>query len=240
MIRSATTFVLSFALACIVLAVPASASVNPPLVGTYKTLAGTILPGRATESSATDGGLNQAGNMINAESFDGTTLGTAWKVSCAQAGPSALLFDGVVGGNGQRMFQTPYTGGTLWLSGTGAWGTGDPAYTGSFSSFVVIATQQIVNNQIVGIVTNVNFTGMLEGYENCFTMAISNAELVGITPAAPSVPGPFPGFVGPADCNATGTSGSYWDVHDITFTILGQCAVGTARPTWGSLKNMYR
>jgi len=237
--RFATTFALLLSVSSI-LAVAASAQTNPPLVGTYKTLNGSLIPGRASLSSATDGALLQPGQIIEAESYDGSTLATKWKVSCPQAGVSSLMYDGVVGGNGQRIYQTPFTGGTLWLSGTGPWGTGDVAYTGGFATFTVITTQQFVGGQLVGMVANVNFTGMLDSYESCFSMAISNAELVGVTPSAPSEPGAFPAFFGPSDCNVSGASGSYWDVHDITFSIIGQCAVGAQRPTWGSLKNIYR
>ncbi len=239
MTRSATTLALLLALVSS-LAVAAFAQTNPPLVGTYKTLAGTLIPGRATLSSATEGALNQAGQMIEAESYDGSTLATKWKVSCPQAGVSTLVYDGVAGGTGQRIFQTPFTGGTLWLSGTGPWGTGDAQYTGTFSNFSVTTVQQIVNDQIVGMIANVNFTGILDSYASCFTMAISNAELVGFAPSAPALPGPFPAFVGPSDCGVTGTFGSYWDVHDITFSIIGQCAVSARQPTWGQLKNIYR
>jgi hypothetical protein len=236
MIRTATTLVLLLA----VLSVPALAQTNPPIIGTYKTLAGSILPGRATLSSQNAGELNLPGQVIDAESYNGSVLAGQWKVSCAQSGASTLLFDGVTSGTGQRIYQTPFTGGTLWLAGGGPWGTGDAQYTGSFSNFSVTTVQQIVGGQIVGIVANVSFTGMLDNYASCFTMAIANAELVGFAPNAPAEPGPFPAFLSPYDCNQTVTFGSYWDVHDITFSILGQCAVSAQQPTWGKLKNMYR
>jgi hypothetical protein len=222
---------------------------NPPLPGTYKTLTSTVLPGRATESMPCDSCFGQVGNLVMAESWDGVTLGTNWKVSCPQiATTPTLLYDGVVSGTGQRIFQAAYTGGTLWLSGAGAWGSGDPTYSGSLTSFVVVAAYQYVGGTLVGIVSNINFSGSIDGYDDCFTLAISNAEFLGATSSAPpgspsralAVSGPFPAFQGPSDCNVSGTHGSYWDVHDITFSILGHCTTSTRSSSWGSLKNMYR
>ena len=219
---------------------------NPPIPGTYKTLLGTVLPGRATESMPCDSCLGQVGNLIMAESYDGSTLGTNWKVSCPQvSAPPSLVYDGVVSGTGQRIYQAAYSGGQLWLSGAGSWGAGDPFYSGSLSSFTVVSAQQYVAGELVGIVSNINFTGNIDGYDDCFTLAISNAEYLGATSPTPpglrvTVTGPFPPFQGPSDCNLAGTHGSYWDVHDITFSILGHCVTGTRTSSWGGLKSMYR
>jgi hypothetical protein len=241
--RKATAFsaLLLLVLLSSLVPIAIASGTNPPLVGTYKSLLGGILPGRASESAACDGCDGQLGNMLDAASWNGSTLGTNWQITCPQISAAPILiFDGVVAGNGQRIYQTVYSGGTLWLAGSGAWGTGDPAYTGGFTSFYVVATQQLVAGQVVGVVSNINFTGSLDGYDNCFTLAISNAELVGATPGAPSESGAFPAFEGPSDCNLTGTHGAYWDVHDLTFSILGRCEVSTRRSTWGAVKNMYR
>jgi len=214
---------------------------NPPLAGTYKTLTNTVLPGRATESMPCDSCFGQIGNLIMAGSWDGSALGANWKLSCPQVATTpTLLYDGVVGGTGQRIFQATYTGGTLWLSGTGAWSSGDPHYKGSLTSFVVVAAYQYVGGTLVGIVSNINFSGSIDGYDDCFTLAISNAEFVGATPSALAVTGPYPAFQGPSDCNVAGTHGSYWDVHDITFSILGHCTTSTRSSSWGGLKSLYR
>jgi hypothetical protein len=212
---------------------------NPPLSGTYKTLTNTVLPGRATESMPCDSCFGQIGNLIMAGSWNGSALGTNWRISCPQiATTPTLLYDGVVGGTGQRIFRAAYTGGLLWLSGTGAWGGGDPDYTGSLTSFVVVAAYQYVGGTLAGIVSNINFSGNIDGYGDCFTLAISNAEFVGATAGAVTVP--YPAFQGPSDCNVAGTHGSYWDVHDITFSVLGHCATSTRSSSWGGLKSMYR
>jgi hypothetical protein len=236
-----STIALSVVLLLASASVVAASGTNPPLVGTYKTLTNTVLPGRATESMPCDSCDGVAGNLIMAESYDGTTLGTNWKVTCAQeAVPATLVYDGVVSGTGQRIYQSSYTGGQLWLSGAGAWGTGDPYYSGGLSSFTVVAVKQYAAGSLVGIVSNVNFSGSLDGYDQCFTLAISNAEYLGATPAAPPLPGPFPSIQGPSDCNLPAAHGSYWNVHDITFSILGRCVTGARKSTWGELKSTYR
>jgi hypothetical protein len=219
---------------------------NPPLVGTYKTLTSTVLPGRATESMPCDSCFGQVGNLIMAESWDGSTLGTNWKVSCPQVAMTpTLIYDGLVSGTGQRIYQAAYAGGQLWLSGTGSWGSGDPSYSGDLTSFTVVAAYQYVGGTLVGIVSNINFSGNIDGYDDCFTLAISNAEFLGTTSPIPpgarvAVSGPFPAFQGPSDCNLSGTHGSYWDVHDITFSILGHCVTSTRSSSWGGLKSLYR
>lgn len=247
--RNATTVVLLPALLLSLASVALASGTNPPLIGTYKTLTSTVLPGRATESAPADGAFGQVGNLIMAASWDGTSLGTNWAVSCPQiAATPTLLYDGVVGGTGQRLYQVAYNGGTLWLAGSGAWGSGDPYYTGDLTSFTVVAAHQYVGGNLVGIVSNINFSGNIDGYGDCFTLAISNAELVGVTgdvpPVGPlsvqSLTGPYPALMGPSDCNLAGTFGSYWDVHDVTFSIIGGCTVGARSSSWGGLKKIYR
>ena len=223
------------------LACDAGAAQFPPLVGTYKTLLGTILPGRAVESMPCDLCEGVIGNLVMADSWNGVALGTNWTVSCPQIASSpVLVYEGVVGGNGQRIYQTAYGGGSLWLSGVGAWGGGDPFYAGNLTAFTVIATKQYVGGQLVGVVSNINLTGTFDGFTNCFTRAISNAEFVGATRGAPMQPGPFPAFLGPSDCAQSGAHGTYWDVHDVTLSILGACQTPVRKSTWGLVKTLYR
>ncbi len=216
-----------------------------PVSGTYKTLFGTILPGKATESMPADLAEGQIGNMIWAESWNGAALGTNWKVMCpAVASAPVLVFDNVdVNGNGQRAWQTTYHGGTFVLASSGAWGVaGDPDYTGTVTSFGTTVYKQYSAGQIVGAVTNINLTGVFDHYTGCFDMAIANAELYGYTPVGlfPGATGPFPPFHGPVNCDVTGTHGTYWDAHDITLNIYGQCVVPNQPSSWGHVKSIYR
>jgi hypothetical protein len=226
----------------LLIVVPVVASAAAPAVGTYKTLNGQVLTGRATESMPSDlpTGEGALGNLIMAASWNGTTLGTNWAVSCPQiASAPVLTFDDVDEfGYGQRIWRTDYTGGRLWLSGTGAWAGGDPYYTSSLSTFRIIVTKQYAAGAIVGAVSNINLRGPIDGYSSCFEMAISNAELVGYTPYP--APGIFPAIKGPSDCDATGSHATYWDVHDVTLTLYGSCVVPTEKSTWGAIKTLYR
>lgn len=228
--------------AAVLVLAPVVAFAAAPAVGTYKTLYGQVLTGRATESMPADMAEGQIGNLVMAASYDGTTLGTNWAVSCPQiASAPVLTYDDVDEyGYGQRIYRTDYTGGVLWLSGTGAWAGGDAYYTSPLSTFRIIATKQYEAGVLVGVVSNINLRGPIDGYTSCFEMAISNAEFVGYTPVGTPVPGPFPAFKGPSDCNATGSHGTYWDVHDITLTLYGSCVVPTEKSTWGAIKTLYR
>jgi len=236
--------ILVAALALFLLAQGASAASYPLLVGTYETLNGTIQAGRATESMPSDGAEGQIGNMIWAESWNGSVLGGNWKLTClGLAAPPTLLFDGVIGGNGQRIYSTDYAGGSIWLSGTGAWAAGGaPYYTGTLTTFKVTTTKQYVAGMQVGAVDDIQFAGVFEGQGQCFAMNIANAELMGVTGSSnlPPPAGVWPAFHGPSDCSAIGSHGAYWSVHDLTLSISGECATPTGPATWGRIKSLYR
>jgi hypothetical protein len=218
-------------------------AVAGPLAGTYKTLDGDLFPGKATESAPADGAEGQLGNMIWAESFDDVSLGAQWKLMCpAIASDPVLLSDDVdENGNGMRSYRTEYGGGTLWLTGAAAWGGGEADYTATLTSFTTTVYKQYVNFEKVGAVTNISCTGVFEDYDDCFEMVIANAELIGLTPYGyPEEQGPFPPFHGPSDCDVIGAHGTYWNTHDITLSILGECIVQTDETTWGQVKSIYR
>jgi hypothetical protein len=244
--RSATRVFILIGAACAmtVLAQVASAVSYPLLTGTYGTLNGTIQAGRATESMPSDGAEGLIGNTIWAESWNGAVLGGNWKLTCMKLdGPPTLIYDGLVGGNGQRIYATNYSGGSIWLSGTGAWAAGGaPYYTGTLTMFKVTTTKQFVAGTQVGAVDDINFAGMFEGAGQCFAMNIANADLVGMTGSAflPPPGGVWPAFHGPSDCAAIGSHGNYWSVHDLTLIISGDCLTPDTPATWGRIKSLYR
>jgi hypothetical protein len=214
--------------------------------GTYKSSIGSMFPGKATESTNAALQEGQQGNMIWAESWSGAALGTEWKVMCPQIGetPPELISDTVdpVTGNGERTYETYYVGGSMWLSSSAGWGTmGDPDYTSTLSTFRTVVTKLIANFQEVGAVTNIYLTGVFDGYPTCYDMAIANAEYVGNSVQGfPPALGPFPAFHGPSDCDVIGANGTYWDAHDITLIITGDCTVPNEPSTWGQVKSIYR
>jgi len=248
--RRFATPLLSIAILCaaLVLVQGVAAAGYPLLPGTYKTLLGTIQPGRATESMPYDLGEGIDGNMLNAESWDGTLLGDNWKVTCAQkSGPAVLIGDVTIGNLRQMTYLTPYSGGLLWLSGSGAWAAGGaPYYEGVLTSFTVTAVKQYLDGQLVRVVSNINFSGTFPGAaggpSNCITMDISNAQLIGMTgnPGLPPPVGTWPIFLGPLDCSLVGAHGTYWSVSDVTLSIIGDCATPTRVSTWGRVKSIYR
>jgi hypothetical protein len=221
---------------------PALATAGP-VAGTYTTLGSTVYPGKATESAPADGVEGQLGQMIWAESWDGAGLGTEWKLMCPAIGNTpVLILDTVdINGDGQMGWRTIYFGGSLWLSGTGAWAGGDPDYPSTLSTFTTTVYKQFLNFQVVGATTNISLTGVFDDDTKCFDMAIANAAYVGSTPGGffPGT-GPFPPFHGPTDCSVIGSHGTYWNAHDITLIITGDCTVQGAPETWGQLKAIYR
>jgi hypothetical protein len=235
---------LSLLFIAVLILVPAIAGAGAPVVGTYNSTAGDVLAGRATESMPADGAEGLVGNMVAAASWNGTTLGTNWKLTCPEVSePPGLLYDGVFNGTGQRIYRTNYSGGQLWLAGDGAWAGGDPYYTSTLSTLTVIATKQYVNGTLTGVKSTINLVGPIDGYTDCVEMVISNAELVGYTPVGifmSGITGDFPAFQGPSDCAATGEHGTYWTVHDVTLNLLGSCVVSAEQSTWGSVKSLYR
>jgi hypothetical protein len=250
--RRFVTPLLFLAVACAALALAQSAGAAgyPLITGTYKTLLGTIEPGRATESMPYDFGEGIDGNMLNAESWNDPVLGGNWKVTCAQkSGPAVLISDVMLGNMRQMTYVTPYSGGLIWLSGTGAWAAGGaPYYEGVLTSFTVTAVKQYVGGQLVRVVSNINFVGEFPGpvgtAPQCFAMDISNAQLIGMTGGAPvGLPPPagtWPVFLGPLDCGLVGAHGTYWTVSDVTLSIIGDCATPTRVSTWGRVKSLYR
>ena len=252
--RRFVTPLLFLAVACatLVLVLSAQAAAYPLLTGTYKTstIPPTIEPGRATESMPYDFGDGIDGNMLDAESWNDPVLGGNWKVTCAQkSGPAVLTSDVMIGNMRQMTYMTPYSGGLIWLSGTGAWAAGGaPYYEGVLTSFMVTAVKQYVGGQLVRVVSNINFVGEFPGSAGtpvqCFTMDISNAQLIGMTGGDPiGLPPPaglWPIFLGPLDCGLIGAHGTYWSVSDVTLSILGNCATPTQSSTWGRVKSLYR
>ena len=106
-----------------------------PLNGDYQStdLGGPLLLGRYTEGWAGGGGALDPGTTLNAESWDGSTLGTQWKYWCSTSESDAvLLTDNVnTSGNGNRTYMKTFVGDYIWLSGTGPWANGDPEYLGT-------------------------------------------------------------------------------------------------------------
>lgn len=215
---------------------------GPPLDGNYDStdLGGPVYTGRYTEAWDPGGGALLAGTTLNAESWDGTNLGTQWRYWCG-----TLLVDGVLltdnvdaNGNGNRTYQKTFVGGFFWLSGTGPWANGDPDYPGTIDTYVEFET--ITYNEWVPVaaVTNVQATAHFDNYtDECLTFYIGNGSEVASTDEGDTIPPDYPALLDP-DCNNTRVDGAAWDFFTITLSISG-CTTPTQDTTWGAVKAMY-
>jgi hypothetical protein len=239
------------ALILFALAAPATAMAYPlpPQNGFYHSLTqgGTVLDGRFSESWMGPGQEGATGNTLNVQSWDGSSLGGEWRLSCASiVGSPTLVSDTRVGGTGEVTYRTNYAGGQLWLAKQGPWSIDHLTdFTGTLSSLIVTSTHQYVANIRIGIRSNVTVTGMLDALypswsPTCLDYMIANTSVFGST-ATGSLPAGYPAFLDPASCpSGTGTlsNGAWGSVTQLTMVLTG-CAVPTETVSWGSLKARY-
>ncbi len=227
---------------CILLA--GSAAATPPMTGTYYSMdlpGGTMLAGTFSESWVTAAGQGQIGNTLHANSWDGTTLATEWKVWCPSIAAAPLLISDTrdTNGTGNVTYQTDYAGGYFWLSMNGPWGDGTEDYSGTLITFRVETTYQYVMGSLLGIRSNVTMMGMFDGYDNCMQYVINNAAFTGTTDMM-SMPAGYPPFLDTNCASGTVTTGGWGTVSDIAMQVLGSCTIRTQETTWGAVKSLYR
>ena len=209
-----------------------------PFNGVYKSSNGDFNEGREGSWWQT-GSFLGLGNVLHAESWDGLTLGTDWKILCPQVVRVTLIVDLTSGGTGQKIYQLDYRGGYLELSGTGPWGNGDALYTNVIDTYYEFRTIQYDVGLMVGSVSDHQVTAHSSLYGGkCLTWGIGNGVWLGdgfkILPGYPSFADrscfPFP---------PGSTKGHWGDIRDLTMTIQG-CTVSTEASSWGAVKAMYR
>ena len=216
-----------------------------PQTGVYLStdLGGQMLVGRFSESWVDPGSHGQVGNTLNAQSYDpGFGLGSQWKLYCASiAFPPSLTSDTRdANGTGEVTYQTDYSGGLFWMSKDGPWGDGTEDYTGVVDLFRVTTTYMFVNNQLLGIRSNVTTSGTFNNYGDCFEYTINNAAFYGDTDTVGPLPPGFPPFMDSSCQTGTRTRGGWGSVTEIALRILGDCTVPAEDSTWGSVKALYR
>lgn len=220
-----------------------SVMAGPPLDGVYQSddlPGGVISTGRYTESWSAPSMPLAMGNAFDAQSWDGMTLGAEWRYYCGSLVNSQLLTDTVNGsGNGNRTYMKTFTGGYIWLAGTGPWANGDADYPGTITDYVEFETITYVNFVRVAAVSNVQASAVFDNYPSaCMTFAVGNMAEMGTTDTMMK-PAGYPGFLDPATCDATRTMGGWWDMYTLTLTISG-CTVQTEETSWGAVKSLYR
>ncbi len=233
------TRVMVMAAVLLLAAVPALAQC-PHTTGIFSTYNGLLLGGRVSEAwCGTDGspGPGEPGNMEDAMSWDGATLGTQWRVwgMAIDATGAVLVSNNLDGfGNGYQDYSTNYVGGQFWLSGSGPWGNGLDL-TGTLTSYNVSTRITFVGGQQVGATSNVYFTGLFSNCpsgNNCvIEYTIANAMRVWMSGGG-AMPANYPGFL----CSAT--MGELFDACCIQASI--QCAVPGEDASWGAIKSLYR
>jgi hypothetical protein len=214
-----------------------------PVNGIYTStdLGGLLLTGRA---STWRPGINSGlPHVLHGQSWDGSTLGTQWEISCPTENVNFLVQDNRVNGSGTVVYTSTFTGGTFTLF-PGAWPWGDG--TGSLLTTSLVTTVQFVllNNVStpVASVVNGNTSGTFLG--GCaLTFAIGNGAGIGETSSLnPTLtkPATYPTFLdgtcGPA--NASQQFGTWGNVLTITLGI--NCPVATDNAAWGNVKTLYR
>ncbi|MFO7652555.1 MAG: hypothetical protein R6X25_01920 [Candidatus Krumholzibacteriia bacterium] len=215
----------------------------PDVIGTWGTQYGTLLEGRVSEAwCGADGSPvapGQPGNVENAYSWDGVTLGTQWRVwgMAVDASGPQLSSDTVdANGNGSRTYVTNYVGGEYWLSGAYDWTNGSEDLTGVLESYLVVTTLTFIGGNVVGQTSNVTLTGRFTECpeaNNCvLEFAIANAILDWRSDFGMPMPAGYPAFL----CGAT--QGELFSSCCITMRV--NCAVGAEGTTWGALKQLYR
>jgi hypothetical protein len=236
------TSVSIFALVAATCLFAVSAQAGAPLVGTYTSEAGHVSHGRHTESFAIDGDFLTIGNAINAESWNGSTLGVQWSYSCPDIVSTLLLADLVnpVTGDGQKIYKKTFTGGTFAMNGVGeAWDGGDATYTGVISYYSETTTIIFDNFERVNAVTDITWSGYFNGPSYPCVQWAANGATLGDTSDGSTLPADFPPFVNPTDCGPGRTHGIWWQDSDVTMTIF-DCTVPSEESTWGNIKALFK
>ena len=221
-------------LSAVLVAGAASVYAGPPLNGVYKSSDGDFDEGRES-SGWVGGGFLTEDNVLHALAWDGAVLGGDWRITCPYVVTVDLVADLVFFGNGSRIYQITYTGGTFSLGGNGGqpWANGDASYTGTLTDFTELRTLLFTNNVMVGSDSDFAFNGQVNGYSQSCINGIANGAWLGNGAA----PANYPTYL-TANCTAGG-SGHFADTRDLTLTIAG-CSVATEQTTWGTVKSLYR
>ncbi|MBN2071678.1 MAG: hypothetical protein JW814_09505 [Candidatus Krumholzibacteriota bacterium] len=213
-----------------------------PIDGNYQStdLGGPVYVGRYSEGWDSGGSAFLVGTTLNAQSWSGTELATQWKYWCGtETGPAVVLTNFVnASGNGTKTFMKTFSGGYIWLSGSGPWANGDPEYIGTINYYVEFETVSYTNWVPVAATTNTQANASFDEYPNlCMAFYIGNGSRVATTEIGETIPAGYPEFLD-TDCNATRTEGAVWDFFSVTLSIV-DCAVDTEDASWGKIKSLH-
>jgi hypothetical protein len=204
-------------------------------------IGGLLLTGRA---STWRPGINSGlPHVLHAQSWNGSTLGAQWEISCPTENVNFLVQDNRVSGVGTIVYTSTFTGGTFTFF-PGAWPWGDG--TGTLTTTSLVTTVQYIMiggvSTPVASVINGNTAGTFFG-ACALTFAIANGSGAGETTSlnpAFTKPVTYPTFLdgtcGPA--NPSQQFGSWGSVITITMGI--NCPVATEQAAWSNVKILFR
>ncbi|RJR27685.1 MAG: hypothetical protein C4574_05920 [Candidatus Latescibacterota bacterium] len=225
------------ALAMLVSSVVAAQCAHQPVPGSYKTLDGTMIGGRASEAFCSGAGPGVPGNTQNAESWNGAALGTQWKIwgmaiDAAGAVETARSINS--SGTGWIDYVTNYAGGFFWLSGSHTWGDGLGDFSGTITYYNVGTKVSYFMGMIVGVTSNITLRGQFADCPYCFIdYSLANSMLIWKTGDGAPMPANYPPFL----CGANG--GELHDICCVTLNIVCD-PTATETSTWGAIKDLYR
>ncbi len=210
----------------------------PNMNGPFSTMAGTLQAGRVSEAWCGGTGPGVPGNMENAMSWDGVTLGGQWQLwgMTIDAAGAVMVGQRTLGSYMYIDYVTDYDGGQFWLSGAYPWSDGTGDLTGNITSYHVSTTVTLYNGVPVGQTSNVTLTGL---FTNCpenqgcvIEFAIANAIKVWDSARGTPAPANYPALL----CGAQ--TGELYDACCIDMSI--NCIVASEADSWSGIKSMYR
>ena len=210
-----------------------AALAGPPFDGIYKSSDGDFDEGREASSWPGTNGFLSPGNVLHAESWDGSTLGGDWKIMCPAVLDTLLIFSTVSAGTGHMAYLITYKGGYIELGGGWA---GTDTYTGTIDTYYESRSMQFIDGEMVGSVSDHSVEAHIVGYPaSCVSFGIGNGVWRNDPPAKPAG---YPDYRD-ATCAAGPTNGHWGDIRDLTVTVQG-CEVSSEPATWGAVKALYR
>ena len=208
----------------------------PDADGLFTYADGSLMPGRASEAWC-DGNAGETGNTQSAYSWDGSALGTEWRIwgmEIDAAGPTLLYSTVNANGDGIAAYSTNYDGGQIWLSKDGAWGDGVNDLAGTITYCHVDIQITYLGGVPVQTNSNIMMTGGIDDCaNNCVVeYIVTNAALAWSSAWGTTMPGDYPALL----CSA-----SIGELFDVCCPRLSlSCAVPNETRSWGGLKTLYR
>ncbi len=214
-----------------------------PVDGIYRStdfpmpFTGVLLTGRA---STWRPGINSGlPHVLHAQSWNGTTLGTQWDISCAVENSAFSVQDNRVNGTGTVIYTSTFQGGTFtFFAGGWPWGDG----TGTLGTTNLITIVSYAGGIPYASVVNGTTSGIFVGGCN-LTFAIANGSGMGETSSLyPTLtkPADYPTFLdGTCGLASPGLQYGTWGTVS-TITLGISCPVPVEQTTWGNVKALYR